>query len=128
MATRTARRTRRTSRTTHRTPAARGARLTPNGRTRPESSRNGAGRNGGSARGWDGLKATYDEALAESRQRPGLYPFTISGVPIKALYTHEDIAHVDPARDLAVPGEYPYTRGIHTSMYRGRMFTMRQFA
>src|SRR4029450_187064 len=71
---------------------------------------------------------TYDAALAHSKQRPGLYPFTISGVPIKALYTHEDIANVDPVRDLAVPGEYPYTRGIHTSMYRGRMFTMRQFA
>ena len=65
---------------------------------------------------------------AQSKERPGLYPFTISGVPIKPLYTPADIAGMNLAQDLAVPGEYPFTRGIHTSMYRGRMFTMRQFA
>ncbi len=65
---------------------------------------------------------------AQSKERPGLYPFTISGVPIKPLYTPADIAGMNLAKDIAVPGEYPFTRGIHTSMYRGRMFTMRQFA
>jgi len=77
---------------------------------------------------WEGLKASYDAKLAQAKERPGLYPFTLSGVPIKPLYTHEDIAGLDPARDLGVPGEYPFTRGVHTSMYRGRLFTMRQFA
>ena len=60
---------------------------------------------------------------AQSKERPGLYPFTISGVPIKPLYTPADIAGMNLAKDIAVPGEYPFTRGIHTSMYRGRMFT-----
>ena len=62
------------------------------------------------------------------RQRKDLYPFTISGLPIKPLYTPEDVADMDLARDLSVPGEYPFTRGVHPTMYRGRMFTMRQFA
>ncbi|MBK7366386.1 MAG: methylmalonyl-CoA mutase [Candidatus Eisenbacteria bacterium] len=62
------------------------------------------------------------------RQRKDLYPFTISGLPIKPLYTPDDVADMDLARDLSVPGEYPFTRGVHPTMYRGRMFTMRQFA
>ncbi|TMQ51998.1 MAG: methylmalonyl-CoA mutase [Candidatus Eisenbacteria bacterium] len=68
------------------------------------------------------------ERSEKSRERQGLYPFTISGIPIKALYTPEDLAGMDPARDLSFPGEYPYTRGIHPTMYRGRMYTMRQFS
>jgi methylmalonyl-CoA mutase, N-terminal domain len=53
---------------------------------------------------------------------------TISGVPIEPLYGPEQLAGFDPARDLAVPGEFPYTRGIHETMYRGRLWTMRQFS
>jgi methylmalonyl-CoA mutase N-terminal domain/subunit len=53
---------------------------------------------------------------------------TISDVPLKTVYGPEDIAHLDLARDLAWPGEYPYTRGIHRSGYRNRLWTMRQFA
>ncbi|HZA90593.1 MAG TPA: methylmalonyl-CoA mutase family protein [Solirubrobacterales bacterium] len=56
-------------------------------------------------------------------------PFsTISGHPIEPLYTEEDRAESDEARDLGFPGSYPYTRGIYPSMYRGRLWTMRQFA
>jgi methylmalonyl-CoA mutase N-terminal domain/subunit len=56
-------------------------------------------------------------------------PFTtISGRPIDRLYTAEDIAGLDYARDLNNPGEFPYTRGIHPSGYRGKLWTMRQFA
>jgi methylmalonyl-CoA mutase N-terminal domain/subunit len=56
-------------------------------------------------------------------------PFTtISGRPIDRLYTAEDIAQLDPARDLNNPGEFPYTRGIHPTGYRGKLWTMRQFA
>jgi methylmalonyl-CoA mutase N-terminal domain/subunit len=53
---------------------------------------------------------------------------TISDLPLKPLYLPEDVAHLDLARDLAFPGEYPYTRGIHAGMYRDRLWTMRQFA
>src|SRR5271166_383382 len=53
---------------------------------------------------------------------------TISGVPIEPLYGPEDLAGVDLARELPPPGEFPYTRGIHRDMYRGRLWTMRQFS
>ncbi len=53
---------------------------------------------------------------------------TLSDVPLKPLYGPEDVAGLDLARDLGVPGEYPYTRGIHPTMYRSRLWTMRQFA
>jgi len=53
---------------------------------------------------------------------------TISDIPLKELYGPEDVASLDLERDLGKPGEYPYTRGIHPSMYRGRLWTMRQFA
>jgi methylmalonyl-CoA mutase N-terminal domain/subunit len=53
---------------------------------------------------------------------------TISDVPLKPVYRAADLAGVDLARDLAEPGEFPYTRGIHANMYRDRLWTMRQFA
>ncbi|MFO7676277.1 MAG: methylmalonyl-CoA mutase family protein [bacterium] len=53
---------------------------------------------------------------------------TISGVPLKTLYTPLDREQADYLRDLGFPGEYPFTRGIHPDMYRGRSWTMRQFA
>ncbi len=90
-----------------------------------------AGRNGGSASA-NGVpspaRKDYDQRYADSRERKDLYPFTISGVPIKPLYTAEDLKGLDLERDLGYPGAFPYTRGIHSTMYRGRMFTMRQFA
>jgi methylmalonyl-CoA mutase N-terminal domain/subunit len=55
-------------------------------------------------------------------------PFTtVSGTPIKALYTPEDIQDVNYSKDIGQPGEYPFTRGIHPSMYRSKLWTMRQF-
>src|ERR1700722_12114904 len=53
---------------------------------------------------------------------------TVSGYPIRGLYTPSDLAGEDPAHDLGAPGEPPYTRGIHPAMYRSRLWTMRQFA
>ena len=54
---------------------------------------------------------------------------TVSSLPIERLYTEEDLAgHGNSREPLGFPGEYPYTRGIHPSMYRGRLWTMRQFA
>lgn len=53
---------------------------------------------------------------------------TVSSEPIDILYTPDDLKDFDYLRDLGFPGEYPYTRGIHYNMYRGRLWTMRQFA
>jgi methylmalonyl-CoA mutase N-terminal domain/subunit len=53
---------------------------------------------------------------------------TISGVPIEPLYGPADLAGFDPARELPPPGEFPYPRGIHRDMYRGKLWTMRQFS
>jgi methylmalonyl-CoA mutase, N-terminal domain len=53
---------------------------------------------------------------------------TVSNLEIKRLYTPEDIKDLDYERDLGSPGEYPFTRGIYPTMYRGRLWTMRQFA
>ncbi len=73
-------------------------------------------------------KRVWEQRFEESRKRGDVYPFTISGVPIKPIYGPDDVKDMDLARDLAYPGEYPYTRGVHPTMYRGKMFTMRQFA
>ena len=66
-------------------------------------------------------------ALEKSPERFAEFT-TISGHPIARLYTQGDLAGWNPARELGIPGEPPYTRGIHPSMYRGRLWTMRQFA
>jgi methylmalonyl-CoA mutase N-terminal domain/subunit len=52
---------------------------------------------------------------------------TISGLPVDALYSPENVS-IDYGRDLGNPGEYPFTRGVYDTMYRGRLWTMRQFA
>lgn len=53
---------------------------------------------------------------------------TTSGFRLKRLYTPGDIARIDYLRDLGFPGDFPFTRGLHATMYRGRLWTMRQFA
>src|SRR5665213_2401591 len=53
---------------------------------------------------------------------------TLSGTPVEPVYTRDSIADLDPERDLGQAGEFPYTRGIHRDMYRGRLWTMRQFS
>jgi methylmalonyl-CoA mutase, N-terminal domain len=58
-------------------------------------------------------------------ERPAQFT-TVSGYPIRSLYTPADLPAQN--RDLSVPGEPPYTRGIHPAMYRTRLWTMRQFA
>ncbi len=76
-------------------------------------------------RQWE--EKTLKAALEKSPERQAEFT-TISGHPIRRLYTPADLADWDPARDLCYPGEPPYTRGIHSTMYRGRLWTMRQFA
>src|SRR3954447_19139709 len=72
-------------------------------------------------------REVLEPALAKSPERN--VPFTtISGRPIDRLYTPDDLHGFDYHRDLNSPGEFPYTRGIHPSGYRGRLWTMRQFA
>src|SRR4029450_8139643 len=52
----------------------------------------------------------------------------VSGRPVKEVYTEEDLSGFAPHRELGQPGEYPFTRGVYKNMYRGRLWTMRQFA
>jgi methylmalonyl-CoA mutase N-terminal domain/subunit len=53
---------------------------------------------------------------------------TVSGEPIQRLYTPLDLAAIDPVADIGLPGQYPFTRGIHPTGYRGKLWTMRMFA
>src|SRR3979409_2659749 len=66
-----------------------------------------------------------ENAAAPTREQP---PTTVSSVPIDALYTPDSLPGFDPDADLGYPGQYPYMRGVHASMYRSRLWTMRQFA
>jgi methylmalonyl-CoA mutase N-terminal domain/subunit len=53
---------------------------------------------------------------------------TLGGIPVKSVYTAQDLEGRDAAASIGVPGEFPYTRGIYPTMYRGRLWTMRQYA
>jgi len=53
---------------------------------------------------------------------------TLSGISTKRLYTPENVKRLDYLKDLGFPGEHPFTRGLHATMYRGRLWTMRQFS
>jgi methylmalonyl-CoA mutase N-terminal domain/subunit len=78
------------------------------------------------------LKEVWEGQAAGARTRhgkgTGATDRTISDLPLKPLYGPADVAHLDLTHDLGVPGQYPYTRGIHPTMYRSRLWTMRQFA
>lgn len=58
----------------------------------------------------------------------GLKYTTVSGEPIEPLYAPHDVDNIDFLKDIGFPGEFPYTRGIHANGYRGKIWTMRQFA
>jgi len=72
-------------------------------------------------------RETLEPTLKKSPERAQSFT-TISGRPIDRLYTSDDLNGIDYALDIANPGEYPYTRGIHPTGYRGKLWTMRQFA
>jgi methylmalonyl-CoA mutase N-terminal domain/subunit len=53
---------------------------------------------------------------------------TLSGIPLERLYSEESLAPDKPEDSIGYPGEFPFTRGIYPTMYRGRFWTMRQYA
>ncbi|MGD8331232.1 MAG: methylmalonyl-CoA mutase family protein [Acidobacteriota bacterium] len=94
--------------------------------TQPRETESAPGSENGKAR-WQ--KVTYEPAREQRPERD--VPFiTASSRPVQALYAAEDVAQrgVKFDRDVGYPGEFPYTRGIHPTGYRGKLWTMRQFA
>ena len=89
--------------------------MTPEEQTRFEQAR----------REWE--ERTLKPSLARAAERPGPYADS-SGAPVERLHTPADTAAMDYVRDLGFPGEFPYTRGVQPTMYRGRLWTMRQYA
>jgi methylmalonyl-CoA mutase N-terminal domain/subunit len=72
-------------------------------------------------------ETTLQNSLAKRPERRDDF-ITTSSEPVDRLYTPLDIAEMDYMQDIGLPGEYPYTRGIHPTMYRGRLWTKRMFA
>ncbi len=73
-------------------------------------------------------KAKWLEEFKESKPEKDAKFMTVSSRPIKPLYTPDDIADLDYDSQIGYPGQAPYTRGVHSSMYRKKMWTMRQFS
>ncbi|MEM1947718.1 MAG: methylmalonyl-CoA mutase family protein [Candidatus Caldarchaeum sp.] len=69
----------------------------------------------------------YSQAVSVSNERKKVFK-TSSGFEVKPIYTPLDVSWLDYEFDLGYPGMYPYTRGVYTTMYRGKLWTMRQFA
>ncbi len=76
-------------------------------------------------RAWE--ERTLNPALARSPERPALFADS-SGAPVERLFTPVEVAGLDYLADLGFPGEFPYTRGVQPTGYRGRLWTMRQYA
>src|ERR1700676_1267225 len=81
------------------------------------------------------MATVTDQAAFERWQRENaaapkspIPPTTVSGVPIAPLYTQDDLEQFDADTDLGYPGQFPFIRGVHATMYRSRLWTMRQFA
>jgi methylmalonyl-CoA mutase, N-terminal domain len=73
-----------------------------------------------------GARERWEEAYSKNPERDAEFS-TMSGIPVKALYTPDDVEGSYDEK-LGYPGEYPYTRGVYPNMYRGRLWTIRQFA
>ncbi|MEA2560735.1 MAG: methylmalonyl-CoA mutase, N-terminal domain [Acidobacteriota bacterium] len=73
---------------------------------------------------WDAAKAKHEAKIPAWKE-----DFTtVSGMEIPHLVTPEQTSRIDPLQEIGIPGEFPYTRGIHPTGYRGKLWTMRQFA
>ncbi len=79
----------------------------------------------GAAKRWEA--ETHRPFVKGSPERQVRYE-SLSGIPIKPLYTPADLQAFDYEKKLGFPGEYPFTRGVYPTMYRGRLWTMRMFA
>jgi methylmalonyl-CoA mutase N-terminal domain/subunit len=73
----------------------------------------------------ENARKLWEKSLKEERKKSFT---TLSGINLKPIYTPEDVKELDYLRDLNFPGEEPFTRGIHPTMYRHRLWTMRQFS
>src|SRR5206468_3297556 len=92
------------------------------GQASPEQQKVAAAR-----KSWE--KNTVEGSLGRLPERFAPDEFTtISGEPVERIYTPADLTGMDYERDLGFPGEYPFTRGVHPTMYRSRFWTMRMFA
>ena len=72
-------------------------------------------------------KNSYSNLIKKNPERREHFK-NLSETEIKTLYTPDDIADIDYLKDIGFPGEFPFLRGVHSTMYRGRLWTMRQFA
>jgi len=72
-------------------------------------------------------ETVLQKTLASMPERQGKF-ITTSSEPVNRVYTPLDVAGLDYERDLGLPGEYPYTRGVHPTLHRGKLWTMRMFA
>jgi methylmalonyl-CoA mutase N-terminal domain/subunit len=72
------------------------------------------------------MREEWEESRARQKERRS--SFRTSSFPVEPLYAPEDLAGFDPERDLGYPGAYPFVRGTQPTMYRGRLWTMRQYA
>jgi methylmalonyl-CoA mutase N-terminal domain/subunit len=72
-------------------------------------------------------KTCYLKLVEENHELKDKFE-NLSGIEIKSLYTPNDIPHLDYINDMNFPGEFPFLRGVHATMYRGRLWTMRQFS
>jgi methylmalonyl-CoA mutase, N-terminal domain len=73
-------------------------------------------------------RESQDTAAAPPGSPPAAGGSTLSGIPLQTVYSGKDLAGWDPQSDLGNPGEFPFTRAIYPTMYRGRLWTMRQYA
>ncbi|MFC2134894.1 methylmalonyl-CoA mutase [Bacteroidota bacterium] len=76
---------------------------------------------------FNAAKEKYSRKLSEAKST-GMKFTSVSGEDIKPLYDPDDTNDINYINDLSFPGQYPFTRGVHTNGYRGRIWTMRQFA
>lgn len=72
-------------------------------------------------------EASVEKVIAKRPERKESFT-TLGGLPLKRTYTPVDIEEIDYSSEIGFPGEYPFTRGVQPTMYRGRFWTMRQYA
>ena len=74
------------------------------------------------------VEETYGPTVDRFGERSEAFRTDTGGQPVDPLYTPADVADLEYGEDLGFPGEPPYTRGVYSTMYRGRLWTMRQYA